>query len=629
MTFYGRLMIKYPFATQVVTTGFLFGAGDFITQTLFEKNDKYDYFRTARLVDQGLYAPTFIGVFFVYNGLMEGNSIEQVKQKLAIGYKPALLGNYTIWPAVQLINFKFVPLNYQTKSETFLFGVTTGIAVVATVQYLVQLASYAFPQQKTTSSGIIKPVPVRFKQSEEPVVDTAVNSEVGSSVTLSRPPSPKSSLPSVLETLDNQLVVSSSKLQKIVLHMVSEFKKGLMNDNENIAMLPSFVVNRPNGTEVGDYLALDLGGSNFRVCRVTLEGFGNIRMTHAKYTVSNELKTGSGEKLFDFFAECIGSFCKNQGLDTGKSIPMGFTFSFPVEQTAINKGTLMTWSKGFVCDGVVGQDVVDLLQRSLKKKGLNIEIKALVNDTVGTLMAHAYSDPQTYISVILGTGTNAAYVEKVDNIRKWGTGNGEVIINTEWGNYNEATILPLTPWDLKLDRRSSNPKHQIYEKMISGMYLGEVVRLILVELVKAGELFNGMGSQTLSTPYRFDTAYMSRIERDHSLSLADTKQVLEDVMGVPKSSVEDRRIVRHVCELVGTRAARLAAAGIAALVTKINRLDACTVAIDGSLYEHYPHFGNRMRDALRELLGITAENILLEQARDGSGQGAALIAALA
>jgi hexokinase len=36
-----------------------------------------------------------------------------------------------------------------------------------------------------------------------------------------------------------------------------------------------------------------------------------------------------------------------------------------------------------------------------------------------------------------------------------------------------------------------------------------------------------------------------------------------------------------------------------------------------------------MRDALREILGISAENIEFAQARDGSGQGAALIAALA
>ncbi len=101
------------------------------------------------------------------------------------------------------------------------------------------------------------------------------------------------------------------------------------------------------------------------------------------------------------------------------------------------------------------------------------------------------------------------------------------------------------------------------------------------------------------------------------------------MLQLKNTTLNDRRLVKKVCELVGTRAARLAAAGVAAIVTKTNRLDACTVAIDGSLFEHYPHFGNRMRDALREILGITAENIILEQARDGSGQGAALIAALA
>lgn len=113
----------------------------------------------------------------------------------------------------------------------------------------------------------------------------------------------------------------------------------------------------------------------------------------------------------------------------------------------------------------------------------------------------------------MGTGTNAAYVEKVANIRKWGSGSGEVIINTEWGAYKEASILPITHWDNALDRKTTNPKQQIFEKMISGMYLGEIVRLILIDLIKSGELFNGVGSQLLEEPYHFDTAYMSRIER--------------------------------------------------------------------------------------------------------------------
>jgi hexokinase len=62
---------------------------------------------------------------------------------------------------------------------------------------------------------------------------------------------------------------------------------------------------------------------------------------------------------------------------------------------------------------------------------------------------------------------------------------------------------------------------------------------------------------------------------------------------IKTSTFKDRILLKRICELVGLRAARLSAAGIAAIVTKINRLDGCTVAIDGSLFEKYPHFGNR------------------------------------
>jgi len=72
---------------------------------------------------------------------------------------------------------------------------------------------------------------------------------------------------------------------------------------------------------------------------------------------------------------------------------------------------------------------------------------------------------------------------------------------------------------------------------------------------------------------------------DHSIELSDTKLVLEQIFKVHDTSLDDRRTVKRVCELVGTRAARLSAAGVAAIVTKMNRLNGCTVAIDGSLFE--------------------------------------------
>lgn len=55
-------------------------------------------------------------------------------------------------------------------------------------------------------------------------------------------------------------------------------------------------------------------------------------------------------------------------------------------------------------------------------------------------------------------------------------------------------------------------------------------------------------------------------------------------------SDDDCRIVRRVCQAVSTRSARLAAAGIVTIVTKIGKCHKCTVAIDGSLYKYHPEF---------------------------------------
>lgn len=51
-----------------------------------------------------------------------------------------------------------------------------------------------------------------------------------------------------------------------------------------------------------------------------------------------------------------------------------------------------------------------------------------------------------------------------------------------------------------------------FEKMISGMYLGEIVRLLLVKLTEDGLLFQGQASEALLTPGRFETKFISDIE---------------------------------------------------------------------------------------------------------------------
>nr|AFJ73476.1 hexokinase 3 [Neocallimastix frontalis] len=438
----------------------------------------------------------------------------------------------------------------------------------------------------------------------------------------------------VVSALEDIFVIRPQTLRNICKHFVDELTLGLKEDGHTLKMIPSYVTRRPTGKETGSYLALDLGGTNFRVCEVYLEGDSKVRLTQKKFTIPDYAKCGQSDVLFDFLADSVLTFITENNIPTESDIPLGFTFSFPVDQTAIDKGYLMVWTKGFDCKDTINKDVVALLNEALARKNVKVHVTALVNDTVGTLMSHAYYDPGTFVGVILGTGTNAAYVEKVSAIPKWKGGpveSGEMIINCEWGAFdNERVVLPFNKYDQKMDEESTNPGQQTFEKMISGMYLGEIVRQVIVELIQRRILFGGISSPEIETPYKFETAYMSRIERDHTSDLLDTKMVLQELLNIPYPAPRDRRIVRRICELVATRAARLSAVGVAAVVTKMERVnDGCTVAIDGSVYEHYPHFGNRMKDALHELLGMFEENVNIVLGKDGSSVGAGVIAALA
>ena len=63
-----------------------------------------------------------------------------------------------------------------------------------------------------------------------------------------------------------------------------------------------------------------------------------------------------------------------------RAIPLGLTFSFPVEQTALDKGFLLTWTKGFSAKNAINKDVVKLLQDAFDRKHLHVKCVALVND---------------------------------------------------------------------------------------------------------------------------------------------------------------------------------------------------------------------------------------------------------
>jgi hexokinase len=317
-------------------------------------------------------------------------------------------------------------------------------------------------------------------------------------------------------------------------------------------------------------------------------------------------------------------------LNTGEGCDLGFTFSFPVEQTAIASGILVKWTKGFNVKGVLRKDVVGFLNAALADEGLgSIKVAALVNDTVGTLMARSYEDTYCDAGMIVGTGTNACYLEKSAAISKWKGPRPQAeytIVNTEWGNFDK---LRRTAYDKTLDEISDRPGEQILEKMVSGLYLGEITRLILKDLAKR-QVLSGRGSSSrLAEKWVLKSEYMSAIESDRTAALRETANILAE-LGVRNTTKYDREFVRMICHLISLRAARLIAAALGAVVTKMDPdlRGRHTVAVDGAVYERHPQFANDIRRALRELFGKKGLGIKPVLTKDGSGKGAAIAAAV-
>ncbi|AEO66147.1 uncharacterized protein THITE_2114033 [Thermothielavioides terrestris NRRL 8126] len=446
-----------------------------------------------------------------------------------------------------------------------------------------------------------------------------------------------------IKVLEELFTVDTAKLKQITDHFVNELTKGLSVAGGSIPMNPTWVMSKPTGYETGTYLALDMGGTNLRVCQVTLtEQKSEFDIIQSKYRMPVELKTGDADELWEYIADCLLQFIETHHGDVSKmeKIPLGFTFSYPATQNYIDEGILQRWTKGFDIAGVEGRNVVPMFEAALARRGVPIKLTALINDTTGTLIASAYTDPRMEIGCIFGTGCNAAYVENCGSIPKLAHLNlppeTPMAINCEWGAFdNEHKVLPRTKYDITIDNDSPRPGQQAFEKMIAGLYLGEIFRLIMVDLHDNHDvhIFAGQDISKLRRPYTLDSSFLSAIEEDPFENLSETLDLFQTKLNISPNLAE-LELIRRTAELIGTRAARLSACGVAAISKKKN-LTSCHVGADGSVFNKYPHFKARGAQALREILDWPEKTDPKEEdpieilaAEDGSGVGAALIAAL-
>ncbi|CAF5110333.1 unnamed protein product, partial [Rotaria sp. Silwood1] len=120
---------------------------------------------------------------------------------------------------------------------------------------------------------------------------------------------------------------TDEQLQHIMHTLEDEMNAGLSpatHKQASVKMFPSYVRHIPNGTEVGQILALDLGGTNFRILLIKLHGNSKIELTSKIFVVPQSVMIGDGRHLFRHLAECLSDFMKRETLlHSGICYPLG------------------------------------------------------------------------------------------------------------------------------------------------------------------------------------------------------------------------------------------------------------------------------------------------------------------
>ena len=280
-------------------------------------------------------------------------------------------------------------------------------------------------------------------------------------------------------------------------------------------------------------------------------------------------------------------------------------------------------------------------------QNLNVRLDAIVNDSSSALLARAYLDPDTRLATILGTGMNAAIhlpVTALDSSKfRWRsppTGTyTHVVTNTELSMFGK-NIFPTTRWDEILNANHTLPDYQPFEYLVAGKYIGEIVRLIIVEATLTAELFNGSLAPSLANAtYTVDTKDLALIDTDATYGLVASRTLLHQrhpSAHLPGES--DLMFIQDVVKRVSSRSIAYFAVGIHALTSLLQRLEATntgciTIGCDGSIINRYPGYMERVQTTLDQM--IESENlqrkirVSLERTTDSAVLGAAVAGAMA
>ena len=272
----------------------------------------------------------------------------------------------------------------------------------------------------------------------------------------------------------NIFKLDNEQLKGIAHAFREKVEEGLNKNNSEIQCIPTFIL--PKATDVkGKALVLDLGGTNYRVAIVDFSTEKPIIYPNNGWKKDMSIMKSPGytrEELFKELADLIVEIKREE------EMPIGYCFSYPTESIPGGDARLLRWTKGVDIREMVGQFVgKPLLEYLNEKNKIRFTGVKVLNDTIASLFAGLTDKSyDAYIGLIVGTGTNMATFIPSDKITKLDPEchvQGLIPVNLESGNFYPPF---LTAVDDTVDATSDSLGKQRFEKAVSGMYLGDILK---------------------------------------------------------------------------------------------------------------------------------------------------------
>lgn len=404
--------------------------------------------------------------------------------------------------------------------------------------------------------------------------------------------------------------IGNIQINQLIENFMLQMEQG-KNKKSSLAMLPSFLNLPEDFSNKQTVIVMDAGGSNLRCALAHFSQQTNVNsfiLEQEKFlSMPGASKAVTKTQFFELLYQSIENLLPFS--DT-----IGLCFSYPCEISRKLDGKLIRWTKEVEAEGVEGLWVAEELNKEILKHQGQAKKIVLLNDTVACLLAGTLSKihlapKHHHIGFILGTGTNCAYSE-IDGS----------IINIESGAYDG---IPATHADELLDQACHDIGHYLFEKKISGRYLGSLC-LKLLKLAASEKLF----TENTCKQIRNFTQKSSNFLATESLNL-----LLENKLEAFQCEEIDYPAIHFLIKSVIDRAALLSAIQLAAISQyqfknepKNENEKICIICVEGSTFYQLENYQESIQNYLARISSKHRIQYEFVHVNNASLTGAALAA---